>query len=403
MNDTLSAAAENSTGEATAASHRPLRVLHVTSGNLYGGVETILATLAERRKLCPEMAPSFAVCFEGRLSRELAGTGAAVHPLRPVRVRHPWTVLRARRALSELLGREPFDVVICHMAWTQAIFGPVVRAHGLPLIYYLHNRTDGRNWAERWARLTVTPDLVLCVSQDTARTCPNLYPDPPSQVFYSPLPLKSMRSSSAEERDQVRSELATPPDATVIIQVSRMEAWKGQTSLLEALARLRDRPEWVCWMVGGVQTAAEAAYADSLRQLAERSGITGRVRFLGERSDVPRLLGAADVFCQPNRQSEGFSIVFMEAFLASLPIVTTAIGGALELVDESCGVLLPMQDLDALTRALERLIADPGQRTALGRAGNARVHQMCDAETQLRKLHGILAAAAQGPFRSSRG
>ena len=49
-----------------------MRVLHVSSGNLYGGVETALVALARFRNLCPAMQPEFALCFEGRLSKELA-------------------------------------------------------------------------------------------------------------------------------------------------------------------------------------------------------------------------------------------------------------------------------------------------------------------------------------------
>jgi glycosyltransferase involved in cell wall biosynthesis len=214
------------------------------------------------------------------------------------------------------------------------------------------------------------------------------------------LPLKAKRALQDEPR-AVRAELETPSDATVIIQVSRMEAWKGQSSLLKALGRLKDRRDWMCWMVGGVQTAAEVAYAQSLRDLADGLGIAGRVKFLGERSDVARLLAASDVFCQPNRSTEGFSIVFMEAFLASLPIVTTAIGGALEMVDDSCGVLVPLNDEDVLTAALQRLIDTPNLRTLLGGRGYRRVHEMCDPETQLRKLNGILAALIERKTRNS--
>src|SRR5579872_6438503 len=52
-----------------------IRVLHVAAGKLYGGVETLLVTLARYHKLCPEMEPEFAVCFEGRLAEELRATG----------------------------------------------------------------------------------------------------------------------------------------------------------------------------------------------------------------------------------------------------------------------------------------------------------------------------------------
>ena len=73
-----------------------MRVLHVYSGNLFGGVEAILVTLARHQADCPSLAHEFALCFEGRLGRELDALGAAVHRLPEVRASRPQTVRRAR-------------------------------------------------------------------------------------------------------------------------------------------------------------------------------------------------------------------------------------------------------------------------------------------------------------------
>src|SRR5438094_823882 len=105
-----------------------MRVLHVNSGNLFGGVETLLVTLARHRELCPALEPHFAACFCGRLSEELTAAGTPAYELGEVQVRRPWTIWRARRSLERLLRRHRFDAIICHAAWVQAIFGPVVRA-----------------------------------------------------------------------------------------------------------------------------------------------------------------------------------------------------------------------------------------------------------------------------------
>ena len=102
---------------------RALRVLHLSAGNLYGGVETMLTTMARLRHLCEGMEPCFGVCFEGRLSQELRDAGVPVHVLGAVRISRPWTVWRARRRLRKLLSEENFDAVVCHMAWPLVVFG----------------------------------------------------------------------------------------------------------------------------------------------------------------------------------------------------------------------------------------------------------------------------------------
>src|SRR5271169_4909171 len=100
-----------------------MRVLHVSSGKLYGGVETALIALARFRNSCPAMQQEFALSFEGRLSQELAESGATVYQLGEVRTRKPWTIWSARANLRALLSERSFDVVMCHMAWPMAMFG----------------------------------------------------------------------------------------------------------------------------------------------------------------------------------------------------------------------------------------------------------------------------------------
>ncbi|MBU6399513.1 MAG: glycosyltransferase [Verrucomicrobia bacterium] len=371
-----------------------MRVLNVHSGNLYGGVETILTTLVQHREFCPGLELHFALCFDGRLRQELASSQAPVHPLGEARVRRPWSIFKARANLRRLLVGRPFELVVCHSAWSQALFAPVAKALGIPQVFWLHNRAAGDHWTERWARRTV-PDLVLCVSQSTAASVGNLYARAPSEVCYSPLAWPAAGNSPAD-RAAVRAELGTATDATVIIQVSRMESWKGHRLHLEALGRLRDMPGWTCWQVGGAERPAELDYFAGLKERATQLEVAERVRFLGRRSDVPRLLSGADVFCQPNLDTEGFSIAFMEALAARLPIITTAIGGALEIVDETCGLLLPVNDVEALTAALRRLILEPATRHRLGAGGERRVRTLCDPERQMRRLHEIFQRVAAG-------
>src|SRR5229473_1817120 len=97
-----------------------IRLLHVHSGNLYGGVETLLATLARFRAREP-LEHEFTLCFDGRIAMELRAENVAVEVLGEVRVSHPLTMRRARARLRDRLCRRPFDAVVVHSAWTQAV------------------------------------------------------------------------------------------------------------------------------------------------------------------------------------------------------------------------------------------------------------------------------------------
>jgi len=376
---------------------RRLRVLHLHSGNLYGGVEKLLRTLARDRDLNPNLEPHFGLCFEGRLSRELVETGAPVHMLGGVRISRPWTVWSARRRLGKLLEKHHYDAVICHMPWPVAVFGSTARAAGQKILFWAHSCHNGRSWLEKMAQRT-TPDLVISNSQFVAASLQSLYPTVPAPVMFYPVELRDL-PDQARLRAEARRELGAADDEVVIIQVSRYEPWKGHLLHLRALERIKNHGKWVCWMVGGPQTAADHAHFDEVERTARSLGLDGRVRFLGQRSNVPQLLAGADIFCQPNLGPEPFGIVFIEALWAGRPVVTTAMGGALEIINGTCGFLTEPDNPESLARSLQQLIESPGLRSRLGEAGPARARELCDPAAQMRIL-GTLVHQAVGDGNS---
>ena len=365
-----------------------MRVLHVSSGKLYGGVETLLGTLASCRDLCAEMQPEFALCFDGRIADELRQSGARVHILGAVRVRNPVQVISARRRLLEILNSSKFDAVICHMAWPLAIFRPVVRRANLPLIFWMHDAALQRDWLSLWAGLS-RPELVICNSQFTASTTGRLLGRTPVEILYNPVVCLAKKLQTAQ-REALRTRLDIAHEALVLIQVSRMQPGKGHWLLLDALARLAHAPQWVCWIAGGPQRPEEVGYAKSLHARAIDLGIEHRIRFLGQRSDVAELLLAADIYCQPNLGPEAFGIAIIEAMHAGLPVVTTEVGGPVEILDESCGVLVPPNDAVSLATQLETLMRNEGLRRRLGAAAIRRAARLCDPATQLNRLHTLI-------------
>ena len=363
----------------------PVRVLHLCAGNLYGGVERIVAECAAGRALSPSMTPSFAVCFDGRLAAEIEATGTPCNRIGAVRVSRPLTVARARRRLSRVLQDERPDAVICHSSRITGLAAPVVRAHGAPLMLWVHDALSGRTWAERWARRS-RPRFAIANSRFTCESVRQVYPDTPHAVMYAPV---SAAGTGGEDRAVIRAALGAAAATPVVIVASRFEAWKGHRDLITALAAVRE--PWQLWIAGRAQRGAEDDYERGLRQLAAATGVSSRVQFLGERHDVPALMRAADVHCQPNSAPEPFGLAFIEALYAGLPVVTTAIGGAREIVTDECGILVPPGEPGALEHALRRMVTDAAARQRLGASGPARARVLCDPATQLEAL-SVLAS-----------
>lgn len=365
-------------------------VLHLCAGNLYGGIERIVAECAASRRLAPSMRPQFATVFEGRLSAEIDASGERCARLGEVRVSRPHTVVRARRKLGDLLKVDRPSAAICHSPWTFGLAAPVLRRVAVPAILWVHDRVSGRTWPERWAGLT-RPNAIIANSRFTAESIGSLYRDTPAAVLYAPVPSPSL--VDAGERCRIRQSLGIASDETCVVLIaSRLEQWKGHRELIHAIADIPG--EWRLWIAGGAQKGHEPEYEQGLRSLCAERRIESRVRFLGDRRDVASLMQAADLHCQPNTAPEPFGLAFVEAMYASLPVITTNMGGAQEIVTTDCGVLVAPGNREALRSALHRLIAAPDARRTLGAAGPRRAAALCDPARQLARLATVVESVA---------
>lgn len=364
-----------------------MKVLHIAAGNLFGGVERMLITLAGEGARVGGMESHFAASFEGVLSQSLRAIPAPVWMMGAVRTRAPWTIGRARENLRLLLAEGHYDVVVCHSAWCQAIFAPVVRKLKIPQVFWLHDVPRRLHWLDQWAG-RCPPDLAICNSNFTRSYLYRVFPKARSVVIYCPV-----RHECADQAmlERLRGDLAQPSGSVTIIHASRMQAGKGHRVLLNALSRLEPLPDWSCWIVGGPQRASEQEYFASLGRQADALGLSRRVRFLGQRQDAPVLMQLADIHCQPNESPEPFGIAFVEALYCGLPVVTTGFGGATEIVDETCGRLVAPGHIQQLSEVLATLVGDSDLRRKLGLAGREHAHSLCNAEAQYRRIRDALA------------
>jgi glycosyltransferase involved in cell wall biosynthesis len=356
-----------------------MQVLHVAAGNLYGGVERILGEIARadaRRR------HAFALAFEGRLSGEIQAAGARVDIFGPARFSRPLSVWRARRRLHAQWDLGTFGTVVCHSPWSSALAAPVIPpgAH----VLWVHDALDGRHWTDRRVRRR-PPAMVIANSRYTAASVRRWLRAVPLSVVYAPV---APVHADAAVRERLRREMDAARDTAVVLIAARFEPWKGHAELLRAVSSI-DAP-WQVWIAGAPQRDREEALARELRALAGSLGIAGRVRFLGARTDVPRLLAAADIHCQPNTAPEPFGIAFVEALSAGVPVVTTRGGGASEIVTDACGVLVDPGDPPGLVAALRTLMTDPARRHAMGAAGRARARELCDPLSQIGALEATL-------------
>ncbi len=166
----------------------------------------------------------------------------------------------------------------------------------------------------------------------------------PERVHYLPNFVADMRAKALS-----RTTINTPGDAKLAVALGRLHKNKGFDVLIAAMAQL---PRFHLWLAG------EGPERGALEAQAKRLGIQERVHFLGWREDTAALLAAADIFVSSSR-IEPLGNVVIEAWAAGTPVVAAAADGPRELiVDGETGLLVPLENADALAHAMKQLMDD---------------------------------------------
>ncbi|MDR2605134.1 MAG: glycosyltransferase [Desulfovibrio sp.] len=292
----------------------------------------------------------------------------------------PLTLRRAAAALAAELLREPADIVHAFLDDNNVIAGWAGLLAGTP-----HIRLSLRNlnpshfsfykswmdaqyaWLTRQARISLESNSLagarsyahwLGLPESAIEVCSNGI-DPEQSI-----PLTD------EKRKKMRAELGIPAHAPLVLAVCRASPEKRPLDLVRSFQKIIAlMPDVWCLHAGqGPLLPAMSLLRDSFRSLP-----TMRIRFLGLRRDIPRLLAVSDVFIQCSAE-EGLPNSVMEAMSAGLPVIATRAGGTEELVQEGVtGFLQDVGDVKGLTEKAVLLLRDPALREKMGTAGKERI------------------------------
>jgi glycosyltransferase involved in cell wall biosynthesis len=294
---------------------------------------------------------------------------------------NPVAQYRAFRALLRIFRAEEFDLVQGHMPISGLLARAAARvARGggrRPRIAYTcHGYLF--NQPGPWWRRTLSfllefvagriTDTYLTVSTEEAGDARRL------GIHPHPVAVGNGRDPALFHPDRaaraaLRAEFGARQGDCVIIAVSRLVRHKGYPELLGAMRAAP--PHCVLWVVGD---RLPSDHGEDLEPLFAKAAaeLGPRFRRLGYRTDVARLMAAADIFALPSH-FEGLPMSVIEAMLCGLPVVTTDIRGPREMVVAGeTGLLVPPGEVDSLAAALQALASDPARRARMGEAGRAR-------------------------------
>jgi glycosyltransferase involved in cell wall biosynthesis len=238
-------------------------------------------------------------------------------------------------------------------------------------------------------------DCVIAISADIATLLLGLK-HPPAHVarIGNAVDLTEFKPIPAADRQHLRDRLGFPPGRTIVLYVGRLSRAKGVMMLIEAWPGLVEKyPNAYLVMVGSGHGSWDDCEADIVEHIRKHA-LAPHVNLVGHSNRVAEYLQAADLFVSPS-DYEGFSLTLVEALGCAIPVLTTAVGVAPELIrDGTDGFLCPPRNQQALSAAILHAFARQQEWPRMGERGrvSAQAFDIPEVITQyvalLRKLRG---------------
>ncbi len=346
------------------------RVLLISPTGVPGGAGRALATLAGQLP-SRGFEPQAVVLQEGPLEDWLTQAGCPVLMLPSGRTRHLARTSRVVSRLRRVAMRQRTRVVVSNESKGHFYGGLAALGARLPAIWWQQG-IPGPGRIERVAGL-VPCAAVVCSSAAAVVSQTQLTPRRRIEKIHLGVDVDDVAARRGSGMS-LRRELGW--HGPVVGIVGRLQPWKGQDVFLRAAAMIaRAEPAARFAVVGGAVLGWEGSYPDDLRRLAGELGITERVVFAGHQSDVIPWFDALDVVVHAS-YGEPFGLVLVEAMAIGKPLIASADGGPLEIVEDGIsGLLVPPGNPDSLADAVLRVLHEPGLAQALSVGAIKRAEQ----------------------------
>lgn len=308
---------------------------------------------------------------------------------------------RSFTAFRSLLDGRPHDVLHLQSFKSHLAGRLAGRRRGLPSVVHVHDQIRMKEPLRFFQRrLGPGTAALVGVSDSVTRFGMEQYRVPPERchTLHNGLELEPIARVSSEEGRALRLSLDSRPERPLFAVIGRVSRDKGQDQLLRAMPRILSRfPEAELWVVG------EGPERGEFEDLAVQIGVSDSVSFLGQRSDIPRVLAAVDLTVAPSMAQEGLPFVVLESLAAAKPVVAFRSGGiAAAVLDGRTGLLVDQGDVEGLADAVIALLEDPERRRRLGVQGREHTESF-SPRRHVERMIDIYRAAIEWHAASSGG
>tara|TARA_R110002049_G_scaffold40192_13_gene122718 strand:+ start:600 stop:1757 length:1158 start_codon:yes stop_codon:yes gene_type:complete len=353
-----------------------MKILHVIESLGVGGAEQQLTVLLPALQRLGNDVIVAVRTDTLDLAQALQASGVEVQQLPE---KHKWNLPGTALSLSRLAAEHRVDVIHAHLYFPAQSVALVklLRLHSAATVVTFHNLAYapgvniagiGLSLKKRLAALLCAKgfDRKIAVSNAVAVHYREALGLDSIDVIHNPVDVDAIDGLQLRRRHDTGESIR-------VVVPGRLVREKGHTDLLQALTILRDRGLRFTVLIAG-----DGPMRDELERTARQAGLAEIVAFTGSLAhrSMLEVVASADIVAIPSR-SEGFGLTAIEAMALERPVVVTAVGGLLEIVEAGVsGAVVPAQQPPELANALGELAGSRDTREAYGRAGRQRVEQL---------------------------
>jgi glycosyltransferase involved in cell wall biosynthesis len=324
-------------------------------------------------------------------------------------------VTRAISRLVELVRTERFDLIYCNGTNADFAGAVIARLTGVPALWHVRYTSIPRavEPLHRALSASASVERIVCVSRSAAalfRHCPEKV-----KVIHNALDVADF--DPARVRGTLRAELGLSQDAIVFGSHGRVLRRKGYVEMVQAAARALaaldadTRSRVVFAVVGDTPEDFRPDHVEECRALAASLGIADRFHLLGFRQDVRPLVADFDVAVVPSVYADPLPRAVIESMAMAKPVIAFAVGGVVEMLEETSGQLVPFEPdpssgeaasasaVDRLAAAFVRYAHDRALRVRQGAAGRERVLRDFDARAHGARIQSEIVETAAATDR----
>ncbi|PIW64924.1 MAG: hypothetical protein COW13_00255, partial [Candidatus Omnitrophica bacterium CG12_big_fil_rev_8_21_14_0_65_50_5] len=345
-----------------------MKIVHVLESLQMGGMERLVADLAETQKVRGHDVCVYTISTSGPLEDRLKKAGVPVFNCHKKRGFDAGCI----RTLKKKFAEKRFEIVHTHNGLANVYAAVAAKLSGIKkVINTRHGSVDPRQkslWLWKVSFLFTNRIVFVCKKAKDEFDGLKMARRKKGLVIYNGINVRDWTEIPVDGRDSIVRDFKLAPETKIIGVICRLDLLKDIDTLITAFEIVqRDNPNIVLFIVG------DGSQKSRLQEMVKTLRLTEKVVFPGERKDVKPFLAAMDIFVLPSL-AEGISIALLEAMAFKRPIITTNVGGTPELItDEAQGRLISAKDPQTLATCIKEYLANPSLAAMLGENAHQRV------------------------------